>query len=83
MRIPTDVLTRLIPDRSKIVAENFQFNNIFDNSAARRDLGFEYTVPWEEGAGRMIRWLDEHGRIENSDNETFQDDLIAAWQARF
>lgn len=82
VHIPTDALARLAPDHANIVIENFQFNNIFDNTAARRDLGFEYTVTWEDGAGHMIRWLDEHGRIENSDDSTFEDQLIWDWHKR-
>ena len=60
--------------------ENFQFNNIFDNTTARADLGFYYTIPWVEGARRTVTWLDEHGQIENSDNYPFYDRIIAAWE---
>lgn len=82
VHIPTDALARLVPAQSRIVVENFQFSNIFDNGAAQSDLGFAYTVTWKEGAGRMIRWLDEHARIENSDEQTFEDQLIQDWQRR-
>jgi hypothetical protein len=27
----------------------------------------------------MAAWLDTHGRIENSDDEPFEDRLIATW----
>lgn len=33
-----------------------------------------------EGVRRMVAWLDEHNRIENSDLDTFDDRLIASWQ---
>ncbi len=60
VHIPTDVLARLLPsealaDAAHWTQTNFQFNNIFDNSAAKHDLGFRYTVRWEEGARRLVR----------------------------
>ncbi|MBA3946062.1 MAG: NAD-dependent epimerase/dehydratase family protein [Herpetosiphonaceae bacterium] len=80
VHIPTDTLARLAPQEAAIVVENFQFSNIFDTTAARHDLKFRYTVPWVEGVRRMVTWLDEHGRIEDSDAAPFEDHLIAAWR---
>ena len=40
VHIPTDALAQLTPEHSFIAVENFQFNNIFDNSVAKRDLEF-------------------------------------------
>jgi nucleoside-diphosphate-sugar epimerase len=79
VHIPTDLLVQLAPQRAAIIAENFQFSNIFDTSAARADLGFQYTIPWESGVRRMVDWLDQRGRVENSDADAFEDRLIAAW----
>ena len=28
----------------------------------------------------IVAWLDEHGRIENSDDDPFDDKIIAAWE---
>lgn len=86
VHIPTDVLAGLLPsetltDAAHWTFTNFQFNNIFDNSAARRDLGFRYTVHWETGAARLVAWLDAHNAIANSDLDHFDDSLIAAWEA--
>ena len=86
VHIPTSVLARLLPsagiaDAAHWTATNFQFNNIFDNSAARAALGFRYTIPWRAGAGRLVSWLDAHGRIANSDEDAFDDRLIGAWHA--
>lgn len=80
VHIPTDLLSQVAPEQAFIVATNFQFNNIFDNSNAERDLDFEYTIGWEAGVQRMVAWLDEHGRVENSDADPWEDRLIAAWQ---
>lgn len=85
VHIPTDVLAKLLPsetlaDAAHWTLTNFQFNNIFDNSAAKADLGFRYTVRWEEGARRLVRWLDANGMVANSDADHFDDNLIAAWE---
>lgn len=80
VHIPTDLLARVVPERAGICAVNFQYNNIFDNTAARRDLGFRYTVPFRDGARRVIAWLDAHNRIGNSDDDPREDRVIAAWE---
>jgi len=79
VHIPTELLAKVVPERAGTVAENFQYNNIFDNAAARADLGFRYTVPFVEGARRTVQWLESRGRIEDSDKDPFYDRLLAAW----
>ncbi|MEZ4860811.1 MAG: NAD-dependent epimerase/dehydratase family protein [Caldilineaceae bacterium] len=59
---------------------NFQYNNIFDNSAAHRDLQFHYTIPWQQGVQRTVAWLDERDMVENCANEPEYDHIIAAWE---
>ncbi len=80
VHIPSDLLAKVAPKQTAVVYENFQFSNIFDTTAARTDLNFRSTLPWVEGVRRMVAWLDEHGRIENSDDHPFEDRLIAAWE---
>jgi len=80
VHIPTDLLVRAAPKRAGVCGINFQYNNIYDNAAARADIGYCYTVPFVEGARRTIRWLDARGRIEDSAKDTLDDRLIAAWQ---
>jgi len=80
VHIPTDLLGMIAPERAGVCVVNFQYTNIFDNTAARTDLDFHYTIPWVEGARRTIQWLDEHGRIENSDGDPFDDEVIAVWE---
>ncbi len=80
VHIPTDLLAVLAEDKFRISTEIFQWPSIFDNSAAIADLGFAYTIPWVEGVKRTVAWLDANGRIENSDNDSFEDNLIAAWR---
>lgn len=80
VHIPTDLLLRLAPERARVCAENFQYNNIFDNSAARADLDFRYTVPLLEGMRRTAAWLERNGKIEDSSSDPLYDRIIAAWQ---
>ncbi len=80
IHIPSDLLARIAPKRADVCAINFQFNNIFDNTAARQDLGFRYTIPWIEGVRRTVNWLEEQKRIDNSDNDSTDDQIIAAWK---
>ena len=81
MHIPTDDLVDLAGKRAELVRDNFQFNNIFDNTAARSELGFRYTVPLERGLAEWFRSLDEAGMIVDSDDEPFDDILIDRWES--
>jgi nucleoside-diphosphate-sugar epimerase len=80
VHIPSDALAQLAPQRAEITVTNLQFNNIFDNHAARADLDFQYTTSWMSGVRRMVAWLDEHGKIEDSDTDPFENRLIERWQ---
>jgi nucleoside-diphosphate-sugar epimerase len=79
VHIPTDLLTKFAPNRSGITTYNFQYNNIFDNSAARRDLNFQYTIPFVEGVRRTVAFLDQNHRIQDCETDPFDDRLIATW----
>lgn len=81
VHIPTDLLVKVAPERAFLSKENFQFNNIFDSAAAKRDLHFQYTTPWVEGVRQTVAWLDAHGQVKSSDDDPFEDALISAWQA--
>jgi nucleoside-diphosphate-sugar epimerase len=78
--IPTDVLVRLAPQEANLTEVNFSYNNLFDNTAARADLGFRVTIPWVEGARRTIQWLEDNGKLEKSEDFPLYDRIIDAWQ---
>lgn len=80
--IPTDLLGKLAPKEAEWCVENFRYNNIFDNAKAKRDLGFRYTVPFEEGVRRCIKYLAANDRIENCEAHPFYDRIVEAWRAR-
>jgi nucleoside-diphosphate-sugar epimerase len=78
--IPTDALVRMAPQEAMLTEVNFSYNNLFDNTAAREDLGFRVTIPWVEGARRTIKWLGENGMLEKSEDFPFYDRIIEAWR---
>ncbi|MCC7206044.1 MAG: NAD-dependent epimerase/dehydratase family protein [Anaerolineae bacterium] len=80
VHIPTDTLVKLAPRRSVHVADNFQFNNVFDNSAARADLGFAYTVPLVDGMRRAFAWLDHNRPASGNGADEEHDRILAAWR---
>ncbi|MBN1934984.1 MAG: NAD-dependent epimerase/dehydratase family protein [Anaerolineae bacterium] len=77
VHIPSDLLVRLAPQAAEWCAVNFQYNNIFDNRAARRDLGFRYTIPIVEGVRRVVAGIEAFG---DADDFPFYDRLIKVWQ---
>ena len=78
--IPSLLLANLAPVEALWCRENFMHNNIFDNSKAKRDLGFRYTVSYEEGVKKCIEFLTRHNLIENCDNYPFYDQIIQKWR---
>lgn len=80
--IPTDLLARLAPKEAEWCVENFRHNNIFDNSKAKRDLGFRYTIRFEQGAARSIEYLNAHNLIEGCDRYPFYDQVVESWRRR-
>ena len=80
VHIPADVLVRLAPDHTMVTFLNFQYTNIFDNSAAKADLGFEYTIDWKSGAKRTYDWLVENDRIENYQSFPLYDRIIESYK---
>ena len=80
IHIPTNLLGKLFPRTAEWTVENFQYNNIFDNTAVYTDLDFRRTISWVDGVRRVVDWLDEHDQIENSDDHPFYDRVIKAWE---
>jgi len=80
VHIPTDLLVRLAQLRAGVCYDNFQFNNIFDNTAAHTDLGFRYTVPFAEGVRRTVTYLEERGLIADCEKDPLDDAILAAWE---
>jgi nucleoside-diphosphate-sugar epimerase len=80
VHIPTELLNKVAPRLAEWCVMNVRFTNIFDNAAARADLGFQYTIPWVEGVRRTVTWLQARDQIEDSDAYAFYDRIIATWE---
>ena len=80
IHIPTDLLVKATPEHAFLARDNFQFNNIFDTSAARNDLGFRQTVSFEDGMRDTIRWVEAAYGFDSSDSFPLYDKLIHGWQ---
>ncbi|KAB1187617.1 MULTISPECIES: NAD-dependent epimerase/dehydratase family protein [Haloferax] len=79
VHVPTDVLRRVAPDRTRMLRDHFQYSTVFDNTRAISDLGFRYTVDFETGVQRTVEWLDEHDGVDSWETEPFDDALATAW----
>ena len=80
IHIPTDILHRLAPDRAAISVENFQFNNCFDATAARTDLGFAPQISFDECIRRIHVHLATHNLIERAETDPLYDRIVSQWQ---
>ena len=87
--IPTDILADRAPGLSGGLTEIFTHTSIFDNAKIKRDTASgdaPYTgqaVGFAAGVARTIAWLDESGKIGDSDaseSDQYEDELIAAWR---
>ncbi len=80
VHIPTDLIAKIAAERAGMTVDIFQYPGIFDNSAAILDLGFSYNISWVEGVRRTYHWLESRGKIDNSDNDPYDDQIISVWE---
>lgn len=80
VHIPVDWLSEVAPRRSVGVKYIYQYDSVFDNSKARKDLDFRTTVPLTEIFQRQIEWMEESGKLVNSVGDNFEDIWIKAFQ---
>jgi nucleoside-diphosphate-sugar epimerase len=76
VHISTDLLCTIAPKSAEWCGLNFKFNNIFDNSLAKKELGYKYNVTWEEGVRRMVEYHDRLGEIDSAPEYPFYDAII-------
>lgn len=79
--ISSTALYEACPEKAGWIWTNFMNNNIFDNTRARTELGFEYTVKFRDGVRRVYESLVEAQAIEPWDADPAYDRLIDAWEA--
>ncbi len=80
VHVPTDDLVAAVPERTEMLEAHCQYSTVFDNAKAKRDLDFEYTIPFEEGVQRTVAALDEHDAVDAWDSEN-DDALVRAWRS--
>lgn len=79
--IPADLLVNIMPQCEwSGVMLNFRFSNVFDNTLAKKDLGYEYIITWQEGVKRMIAYHRERGEIVNLPEDHLYDVLIERFE---
>ena len=81
--IPMDLLLKLEPEKARLCGENFMYNNVFDNAAAKEDLGMTSNVSWHEGIRRSLDFFENHGGYEDSDKPeyAFYDHIVEKYTA--
>ncbi len=80
VHIPADWLYAVAPRRSVAVKFIYQYPSIFDNSKAKRDLGFKTTVPLVETMRRQLDWMEKKGKVQKAGEDPFQDLVIEAFR---
>jgi nucleoside-diphosphate-sugar epimerase len=79
--IPAGLLARITHGAANWCAWNFQHNNIFDNTAAKTDLGYRYTISWAEGVRRMVAYHDARGAIDASPIDPVYEQVLKIFTA--
>jgi nucleoside-diphosphate-sugar epimerase len=80
--IPTDILGRVAPGRAGSLTEILAWPSIFSTEKIRKDTGYRgQTIDFVEGTRRTLKWLEAEGKIADSDADTYEDSLIAAWES--
>jgi nucleoside-diphosphate-sugar epimerase len=79
--IPAPLLARMAPKSAEWCTLNFQYNNWLENGEAKRDLGFRYTVSWEQGVQRMLAHNDGLGLIDGAEPCAVYDTVVDKWLA--
>ncbi len=81
VHIPTDWLYTQTPRRAIGIKYIYQYPSIFDNSKAKRDLGFKTTVPLVETWRRQFTWMEQTGKTKKVEEERYEDLMIEAFQS--
>ncbi len=85
VNIPTAVLERVFGDDAFVLVENYQYNNVFDCTRAKDELGFRYTKTLLEGFAQVARafgddWLRDGEQEQGSAFATAYDRCLSWWE---
>ncbi|MBC7809426.1 MAG: NAD-dependent epimerase/dehydratase family protein [Akkermansiaceae bacterium] len=88
--IPTDILREVAPALTGGTYEIFAYPSVFDNGKIKRDTAAGpapytgQTVSFREGVARNIAWMDENGKVADTDATPagpYEDSLVAVWRS--
>ena len=83
VHVASDTLVRYRPDWEGPLLGDKSASVIFDNSKIKRDAGYPgQTISWAEGVRRTVAWMEQNGKIADSDQDDYEDRLITAWRER-
>lgn len=80
VHIPWEILVKLAPEDCSWVGLNFRFNNIYSSAKAKRDLGFEQTISWEEMMRRSAKLHKEAGDLTADREHPLYDRIIQVYR---
>jgi nucleoside-diphosphate-sugar epimerase len=85
VHIPTEVLERVFGEDAFVLVENYQYNNVFDCSRAKVELGFRYRTTLLEGFTRVAKefgdvWLRDGEEEEGSAFATTYERCLSWWE---
>ncbi len=82
VHIPADVLYKAAPSMAGGTWEIFAWPSVFDNSKLKRDTDYTgQTISFQDGLRRTLQWLEANGKLKDSTDGDYEDQLIAAWQS--
>lgn len=82
VHIPTEVLGAVAPRMAEWCVHNFQYDNVFDCTAAARDLDFRPRIGWAEGIAAGLARLPVAGGVPACDpaEEAGYEAILDAWR---
>ena len=85
VNIPTAVLERVFGEDAFVLVENYQYNNVFDCSRAKDELGFRYRTTLLEGFTQVAKefreaWLRDGEREQGSAFATTYERCLSWWE---
>jgi len=79
---PQDLLIAISPERYGHLRSNFGHTQVFSGAKLAQLLpDWKPRTPRREAIAATIAWMDQHGRVADSDADTLEDRIIAAIRA--
>jgi len=82
VHIPAEVLHQAAPGMAGGTYEIFAWPSVFDNTKIKRDTAYTgQTISFQDGLRRTLAWLEANHKLKDSQDNDYEDQLIAAWQS--